>query len=246
MTIADEASRSNLYVGLLHQARMSEVKAADGTRAVNEAFAEWGLPKVIKIDNGLPYANPRPFNIPTWSVLWWVGLGIEVVLNTPGRPQENAMVENQQGTLCRWANPSECENRHELQVALREAGRVQRSVYCVRAKGNQTRLALYPELLTNPRQFSPSAFSMKRVHRFLADQIWDRRVMQNGCVKFFDHELYVGRRYARHEVTITFDGTQCQWIMRAQNGTLLNKAPNRQITEEMIRDHVELSKNFSA
>ncbi len=246
LTVADEASRSNLYVGLLAKSRMSQVEAADGTRIVNEAFAEWGMPKVIKIDNGLPFANPNLVNIPTLSVLWWTGLGIKVVFNTPGRPQENAMVENHQGTLCRWANPSECGNRHELQLALYEAGRVQRSVYCVRAKGNRTRLALYPELLTNPRTFSARLFSMERVHQFLSDQIWDRRVMKNGCAKFLDKELYVGRKYARHPITITFDQAENQWIVRKQNGTLLNKVPNRLITEELILDHVKLSKNFRA
>lgn len=225
---------------------MAQVKAEDCTRAVYEAFVEWGTPKVIKIDNGLPFANPHILNIPTVSVLWWIGLGIEVVLNTPGRPQENAMVENQQGTLCRWANPSECANRVDLQLALHEASRIQRKVYRVRAKGNKTRLALYPGLLTNPRRFSSEMFSMEKVHEFLTDQIWDRRVMQNGCLKLFDQELYVGRKYARYPVIVTFDKTECQWMIRAQNGTLLNKVLNRQITEEFILNHVKLSKNFSA
>jgi len=223
---------------------MSQVKPEQGTQVVNLAFIKWGLPKVIKIDNGRPFANPMDLDNPTLSVLWWIGLGIDVILNTPGRPQENGTVEGQQGTICRWANPSGCENRNVLNLALREAGRIHRSVYRVRAKGKKTRLDLYPELLTNPRKFSEELFSMERVYKFLAGQVWDRRIRGNGCVKLFGKDTYVGLKYIEYPVTIIFDPLEDQWIVRTQNGTLLNKIPNKHITQTIILDHVKQSKDY--
>jgi len=41
-------------------------------------------------------------DIPLKSNMWWIGLGINVIHNTPGKPQENGAVECLQGILLRF------------------------------------------------------------------------------------------------------------------------------------------------
>ena len=77
---------------------MAQVPEAAMCEAVNHCFEKEGLPVRIKIDNGLPLVHPHQRDLPTRTVLWWVGLGIEVVCNKPRCPQQNGTVENLQGT----------------------------------------------------------------------------------------------------------------------------------------------------
>ena len=105
MNIGDEATGAHLKALVYNVRTVGEIKANLGTQGINESFQRWGLPKRIKIDNGRPFVNSTSRKVPTKTILWWVGLGIKVIQNTPRRPQENGIVECLQGTMCSWSNP---------------------------------------------------------------------------------------------------------------------------------------------
>jgi putative transposase len=63
------------------------------------AFKEFGLPRAIRMDNGVPFSSPNAlFNLSRPSV-WWLSLGIGVERIKPGAPQQNGRHERMQLTL---------------------------------------------------------------------------------------------------------------------------------------------------
>ena len=63
------------------------------------AFKEFGLPRAIRTDNGVPFASPNAlFNLSRLSV-WWLRLGIAIERIKPGNPQQNGRHERMHLTL---------------------------------------------------------------------------------------------------------------------------------------------------
>lgn len=62
------------------------------------AFAEYGLPAVIRSDNGEPFAAPSLGRLSRLSV-WWIRLGIRPELIAPASPQQNGAHERMHRTL---------------------------------------------------------------------------------------------------------------------------------------------------
>src|SRR3954469_21928037 len=104
-----------------------DVPARETLEALRRAFARWGLPARIRVDNGHPWASRG--DLPTELGLWLMGLGVELVANRPRRPQDNGSVENAQGTGKRWAEPPRCRTAAELQRRLDAMDRHQREAF---------------------------------------------------------------------------------------------------------------------
>ena len=223
---------------------MSKVPQQLMAAAVNHCFEAEGLPRCIKIDNGEPLVYPSERDLPTLTVLWWIGLGIDVVYNKPRCPQQNGTVEGLQGICFRWSDPAQRASVEALQSAVNEANRIQRCVYRIRKEKYQTRIQLYPQLATNPRRFHLQAFVFDRVKQYLAQKVWQRKVKKNGCMKFYAKEIYIAQASAGQTVTVTYDPLEPQWIIRTANGTLLKTSTKALITEELILNHVNMSKNL--
>jgi putative transposase len=62
------------------------------------AFREFGLPQVIRTDNGPPFATNGLIGMSRLS-LWWLKLGIRHERIAPGRPQQNGVHERMHRTL---------------------------------------------------------------------------------------------------------------------------------------------------
>jgi transposase InsO family protein len=61
-------------------------------------FKEYGLPRIIRTDNGVPFATTALGRLSSLSV-WWIRLGIFPELIEPGRPQQNGSHERMHKTL---------------------------------------------------------------------------------------------------------------------------------------------------
>jgi putative transposase len=87
--------------------------AATGSTAHDEAkpvferaFREYGLPEVIRSDNGTPFASSGTSGLTVLSV-WWIKLGIRHERIDPGHPQQNGRHERFHLTLLEAMRPPE-------------------------------------------------------------------------------------------------------------------------------------------
>lgn len=73
-------------------------------------FKDFGLPKAIRSDNGVPFASPNSlFGLSKLSV-WWLRLGIEIERIKPGNPQQNGRHERMHLTLKKEATKPASKN----------------------------------------------------------------------------------------------------------------------------------------
>jgi len=61
-------------------------------------FREYGLPRIIRSDNGVPFATTALGRLSRLSV-WWIKLGITPELNEPAHPEQNGRHERMHKTL---------------------------------------------------------------------------------------------------------------------------------------------------
>jgi len=244
MNMGDEATGAHLKATVHENRLVAEIGLQNAILGVNACFERWGLPLNLKIDNGRPLVNPHSPDVPTKAVLWWTGLGINVVQNDKGCPQQNGIVECLQGTMGRWSNPGAQPNAKALQVRLDEESDFQRKHYRIPSKGHRTRMELYPELEGNGRRYNPEMFEIERVYVFLSQKVWERRVKNSGDVKIFGESIYVGTKHSQQPVTIVFDPIEKEWLVNKLDGTFLRASKRGVPNEKEIKEFALISKNL--
>ena len=94
LTITDFSSRF-----LLACEGQESTKEKYAFSVFEKTFQEYGLPKAIRTDNGLPFSSPMAvFNLSRLSV-WWLRLGIAIERIKPGHPEQNGRHERMHLTL---------------------------------------------------------------------------------------------------------------------------------------------------
>ena len=94
LTISDSYSRY-----LLTCEGLETTKEPFAFTVFEKTFMEYGLPKAIRTDNGVPFAAPFAlFGLSKLSV-WWLRLGIEIERIKPGHPEQNGRHERLHLTL---------------------------------------------------------------------------------------------------------------------------------------------------
>ena len=74
------------------------------------AFREFGLPKAIRTDNGVPFASCTAFFGLSRLAVWWLRLGISIERIKPGHPQQNGRHERMHLTLKKEATKPPAKN----------------------------------------------------------------------------------------------------------------------------------------
>ena len=93
LTIMDTYSRYLIRCSIVHNPNGIEVM-----RVFRSAFREFGLPAVIRTDNGPPFASKAPGGLSDLSA-WTIRLGIVPERIEPGKPQQNGRHERMHRTL---------------------------------------------------------------------------------------------------------------------------------------------------
>src|ERR671910_898473 len=93
LTVTDGFSRFLLGCQALGSTRVTETKPV-----FTRLFHEFGLPRRIRTDNGVPFATNTLARLSQLSA-WWVRLGVLPELIEPGKPQQNGRHERMHRTL---------------------------------------------------------------------------------------------------------------------------------------------------
>jgi transposase InsO family protein len=93
LTVADGYSRFLLGCQGLNSTAVAEAKPV-----FTQLFREYGLPKRIRTDNGVPFATNTLARLSKLSA-WWVRLGVLPEFIEPGKPQQNGRHERMHRTL---------------------------------------------------------------------------------------------------------------------------------------------------
>jgi putative transposase len=94
LTITDYTSRYLLCCEALETTREQYAFSA-----FERVFKDFGLPKAIRTDNGVPFASRSAFFGLSRLSVWWLRLGIAIERIEPGNPQQNGRHERMHLTL---------------------------------------------------------------------------------------------------------------------------------------------------
>ena len=177
LTAQDAMSRYLLVCDGLARPTGPEVK-----RALERTFREYGIPRVIRTDNGPPFASVGLGGLSPLSV-WWVKLGIVPERIEPGHPEQNGRIERLHRTLkADTATPPEANRKRQRQALARF-----RHIYNFErpheALGQQSPARLYtPSIKPYPSRIRPPEYPAG---------VTVRNVRSNGQIKWKGEMVYV-------------------------------------------------------
>ena len=156
-------------------------------------FREFGLPAVIRTDNGVPFATQAIGRISRLHV-WWIKLGIRPELIQPSHPEQNGRHERMHRTLKREATrppASRCSSQQRHFDHFRTEYNEERPHEAI---GNRTPATLYH---SSPRPFPAVVPTIEYPAHFEK-----RKVSRNGGVRWYHRWLNVSHVLAEEYVGI--------------------------------------------
>ena len=111
LTISDFASRY-----LITCEALSTTQETYAFSVFERAFREFGLPKAIRTDNGVPFASPHALFGLSKLAVWWLRLGIDIERIKPGHPTQNGRHERIHLTLKKEATKPAMRNMLQQQA----------------------------------------------------------------------------------------------------------------------------------
>ncbi len=89
---------------------MATTKEMYAFTVFERVFKEFGLPKAIRTDNGVPFASPHALFGLSKLAVWWLRLGIHIERIKPGHPEQNGRHERMHLTLKKEATKPAAQN----------------------------------------------------------------------------------------------------------------------------------------
>lgn len=155
---------------------LSSTAAVPVQIAFTRHFEEFGLPLVIRSDNGVPFASASAIGRLSKLSVWWIRLGIRPERIEPGEPQQNGRLERMHKTLKAEATRPPSSSLTEQQLRFDRFRREYNEERPHESLNQQTPASHYS---TSPRAFPSS----------LPEVIYPghyelRTVTENGTINF--------------------------------------------------------------
>ena len=200
-----------LTIGDLHSRFMLSVCALEGTRCeparveFQRCFAKYGLPRVIRTDNGVPFGAPGALGGLSALAVWWIRLGIRPERIEPGEPQQNGVHERMHRTLKREATRPPAATTAEQQRLFDRWRHTFNHRRPHEALGDTT----------PSRHYAPSSRPLPKrlplVDYPAASEL--RRVTMNGYIRWRNTMLFLSASLAGEYVALT-EHTDGEWAIR--------------------------------
>jgi putative transposase len=111
LTVTDFATRY-----LIGCEALSTTKEQYAFTVFEQLFKEFGLPRAIRTDNGVPFASAHAIYGLSKLSVWWLRLGIALERIAPGHPEQNGQHERMHLTLKREATKPAAANGLQQQA----------------------------------------------------------------------------------------------------------------------------------
>jgi transposase InsO family protein len=183
LTVADLFSRYVLGLRAVWAATQACTR-----RAFSEVFRRYGLPEVIRVDNGSPFASMGLARLSKLSV-WWASLGIQVEFIQPASPYQNGAHERMHKTLKAEATQPPSANRRAQQ----------RRFDRWRQQFNHQRPHEALAMKKPAQVYHPSArrYDGRDIRMDYPAGFQVKRATENGCLRWKGHVYFVGEAFAR-------------------------------------------------
>jgi putative transposase len=209
LTVRDDYSRYVLCARALASARSEVVR-----EEFHRAFTQYGLPEIIRSDNGAPFAAvTSPVGLTRLSA-WWLTLGIDLDRIRPGKPQENGAHERMHRDMAR-----ELESAAEVDLVKQQASL---DVWVKTFNNERPHESLGMKVprdvyVTSSRLFDPNAVQLVYPGHYHV-----RRVKPDGCLSLHNVLISVSQALAGLEVGLeSIGGNRYSiWFCRLRLGEL--------------------------
>jgi hypothetical protein len=175
-------------------------------------------------------------DLPTDLACWLAGLGVGLLFNPPRRPQDNGVIERNQGVGKSWGEPSRCGSAAELQRRMNELDRWQRELYPI-AKG-RSRRAIYPGLKHSGRPYDPARepamWELSRAWAWVGAHLVPRRVDSQGKVSLYNRPYTVGLLWRGRTIWVGFDSECGEWMFLDERGHEIRRQAASELSAERI------------
>jgi hypothetical protein len=170
---------------------MKRSRSKDVRRVFEELFERYGLPKVIRSDNGGPFASlTAPYGLTRLSA-WWLTLGIKPDRIEPGHPEQNGSHERMHRDIADEIARKPSATWDEEKARL-ERWRIEYDVQRPHeALGMKTPGAVY----------RCSARKLYQVVPYAYPAMFERHcVRENGCIRIDGKDVYLSQALTGLEV----------------------------------------------
>lgn len=209
LTVRDAFSRYVLCAHLPPDGRTESVEAE-----MNRLFRQHGLPKVIKSDNGVPFASVQgPLGLTRLSASW-VALGIQLEHSRPAHPQDNGAHERLHRDIKFEVESQRQVDAKAQQAALEVWRREHNEVRPHEALGGRRPAELYRR--------SPRALPKDRPELGYGPGYLARSVTPAGTISYQGHQLFISSALAGWHVGLRPQGENAVevWFSHLLVGTI--------------------------
>lgn len=198
LTISDHFSRF-----LISCEGLERIDSGETQHIFEDAFRTYGLPRVIRTDNGVPFATMSISGLSKLSV-WWMRLGIRIERIDPGHPEQNGRHERMHLTLKQETARPAAAN------ILKQQERFDRFRDEYNARRPHEALEMqYPENVYNSSERSFPEY-LEELEYPLHDRI--ATVSSGGHISLFKHRcIFIGKPLAYQKIGLR-EMREGQWL----------------------------------
>lgn len=213
--------------------RAGTLTGAQMQQALRRCFASWGLPDILRTDKGSCFiANFPQTGCPSMFTLWLVGLGIKHETISHGQVTQNGCVERFNRTFNNLVlRDGPFQRLQELQDLSDNVVDFLNTTYPSQAGicSGKPPLQAHPGARKPRRRYTPAReeklFDLKRVDRYLAQFVWQRRADKVGKVSLAGQDYYLGRDHSGLVFDVRFDRKDRHLVFTTPDGTVALRRP---------------------